>query len=150
MKPSRFSEEQIIYGVRQGESSTLIGNPCRQRGVSDVSFDSWRKKYVRLGISELCRLRQVEGKRPDSTGRCRPARCRELTAWFHRRFRSVACGLSVNVILLRLLVLAEPREGSTFLRLRIRDLAHAQFPFWYMQIRVMLRREGWLINRKRV
>jgi transposase InsO family protein len=34
--------------------------------------------------------------------------------------------------------------------LRIRDLAHARPRFGYLRIWVLLRREGWLINRKRV
>lgn len=36
------------------------------------------------------------------------------------------------------------------LRLRIRDLAHARPRFGYMRIWVLLRREGWLVNRNRV
>ena len=36
------------------------------------------------------------------------------------------------------------------LRLRIRDLAHARPRFGYLRIWVLPRREGWLINRKRV
>ncbi|GJL61323.1 MAG: hypothetical protein NPIRA03_41800 [Nitrospirales bacterium] len=36
------------------------------------------------------------------------------------------------------------------LRLRIRDLAHARPRFGFLRILVLLRREGWLVNRKRV
>lgn len=36
------------------------------------------------------------------------------------------------------------------LRLRIRDFAHARPRFGYQRIWVVLRREGWLVNRKRV
>jgi putative transposase len=36
------------------------------------------------------------------------------------------------------------------LRLRIRDLAHARPRFGYLRIWVLLRREGWAVNRKRV
>ena len=36
------------------------------------------------------------------------------------------------------------------MRLRIRDLAHARPRFGYQRIWVLLRREGWLVNRKRV
>jgi putative transposase len=39
-------------------------------------------------------------------------------------------------------------KDQTALRLRIRDLAHARFG--YLRIWVLLRREGWLVNRKRV
>jgi putative transposase len=34
--------------------------------------------------------------------------------------------------------------------LRIRDIAHARPRFGYQRITVMLRREGWPVNRKRV
>jgi len=34
--------------------------------------------------------------------------------------------------------------------MRIRDLAHARPRFGYLRIWVLLRREGWLVNRKRV
>lgn len=36
------------------------------------------------------------------------------------------------------------------LRLRIRDFAHARPRFGFLGIWVLLRREGWLVNRKRV
>lgn len=41
-------------------------------------------------------------------------------------------------------------KDQAALRLRMRDLAHARPRFGYMRIWVLLRREGWLINRKRV
>ena len=60
MKRSRFSEEQIVYAIRQVESGTPIGDLCRQVGVSEATFYTWKKQYAHLGISELRRLRQVE------------------------------------------------------------------------------------------
>src|SRR5512146_1619944 len=62
MKRSRFSEEQIVYAIRQAESGTPIGDLCRQLGVSEATFYAWKKKYAHLGVSELRRLRQVEGE----------------------------------------------------------------------------------------
>lgn len=41
-------------------------------------------------------------------------------------------------------------KDQTALRPRIRDLAHARPRFGYLRIWVLLRREGWLVNRKRV
>lgn len=41
-------------------------------------------------------------------------------------------------------------KDQAALRLRIRDLAHARPRFGYLRIWVLLRREGWLVNRKRV
>lgn len=60
MKRSRFSEGQIIYGIRQAESGTPVGDLCRQLGVSEATFYTWKKKYAHLSVSELRRLRQVE------------------------------------------------------------------------------------------
>jgi putative transposase len=41
-------------------------------------------------------------------------------------------------------------RDQSALALRIRDIAHARPRFGYQRITVMLRREGWLVNRKRV
>jgi len=60
MKESRFSEEQIAYALRQVESGTPVGDVCRQVGVSEATFYTWRKKFAHLGVSELRRMRQLE------------------------------------------------------------------------------------------
>jgi putative transposase len=44
---------------------------------------------------------------------------------------------------------SQARDQSA-LRLRIREIAHARPRFGYRRIHVMLRREGWTVNRKRV
>jgi putative transposase len=41
-------------------------------------------------------------------------------------------------------------RDQSALRLRIREIAHARPRFGYQRIQVMLRREGWPVNRKRV
>ena len=60
MKRSKFSEEQIVYAIRQAEAGTPVGDLCRQLGGSDATFYGWKKKYAHLGASELHRLRQLE------------------------------------------------------------------------------------------
>ena len=60
MKRSKFSEEQVAYARRQAESGTPVGDVCRQLGVSEATFYTWKKKYAHLGVSELRRLRQLE------------------------------------------------------------------------------------------
>jgi len=60
MKRSKFSEEQIVYAIRQVDAGTPGGDLCRQLGVSDATFYAWKKKYAHLGVSELRRLRQLE------------------------------------------------------------------------------------------
>ena len=60
MKRSKFSEEQVIYALRQSEAGTSVSDVCRQLGVSEATFYAWKKKYAHLGVSELRRLRQLE------------------------------------------------------------------------------------------
>ncbi len=62
----------------------------------------------------------------------------------------LCAGLSVGPVQSRRLVSTKPREGSSALQIRIRDLAHARPRFGYLRIWVLLRREGWRVNRKRV
>jgi putative transposase len=35
-----------------------VGDVCRQLGVAEQTFYYWKKKYARLGVSELRRLRK--------------------------------------------------------------------------------------------
>ena len=60
MKRSTFSEEQVVYAIRQADAGTPVEDLCRQLGVSDATFYAWKKKDAHLGVSELRRLRQLE------------------------------------------------------------------------------------------
>ncbi len=60
MKKSRFSEEQIAYALRLADSGTPVVDVCRQIGISEATFYTWKKKYGELGVSELRKLRQLE------------------------------------------------------------------------------------------
>jgi putative transposase len=37
-----------------------VAEVCRKMGISEQTFFRWKKKYGGLGVSELCRLRQLE------------------------------------------------------------------------------------------
>ena len=60
MKKARFSEEQIINILKEGEAGGKVSELCRRHGISDATFYTWRKKYGGLEISEMRRLRQLE------------------------------------------------------------------------------------------
>ena len=53
MKKSRFSEEQIAYALRLAESGTPVVDVCRQIGVSEATYYTWKKKYADLGSTIL-------------------------------------------------------------------------------------------------
>jgi putative transposase len=59
MKRSRFTEEQILYALRQVEGGTAAADVCRQLGCSEASFYLWKKRYGNLGLTEIKELRQL-------------------------------------------------------------------------------------------
>ncbi len=59
-KRSRFTEEQIAYALRLAESGTPVVDVCRQIGVSEATYYTWKKKFGDLGVTELRRLKILE------------------------------------------------------------------------------------------
>ena len=60
MTKKTFSEEQIVYALRQAEGGIPVVEVCRKLGVTEQTFYRWKRRFAGLGISELRRLRQVE------------------------------------------------------------------------------------------
>ena len=60
MKRSKFTEEQVAYALREVESGRPPAEVCRQLGVSEATFYTWKKRYAHLGVSERRRLRSLE------------------------------------------------------------------------------------------
>ena len=60
MKGKRYTDEQITFALRQAEGGTPVADVCRQMGVSEASFYLWKKKYGKLGLTEL---RDAAGRR---------------------------------------------------------------------------------------
>ena len=60
MKKSKFTEEQVVYALKQAEAGVPIKELCRKYGVSDATFYTWRKKYGGLVAEEMRRLKQLE------------------------------------------------------------------------------------------
>jgi putative transposase len=81
----------------------------------------------------------------------KPARRRVLAGWMKERFQVAtvrACRLAgfSRAGFYR----KSTAKDQSALRLRIREIAHARPRFGYQRIHVMLRREGWPVNKKRV
>lgn len=59
MKGKRYSEEQIVYALKQAESGVKVSELIRTMGISEQTYYRWKKQYAGLGVSELRELRQL-------------------------------------------------------------------------------------------
>lgn len=59
MKRSKFTEEQILFALKQADVGQPVGDVCRQMGVSEATFYVWKKRYGNLGLLEVRELRQL-------------------------------------------------------------------------------------------
>lgn len=60
MKTKRYSTEQIIGILKEGESGMAVKELCRKYGISDATIYNWKSKYGNLSVSEAQRLKELE------------------------------------------------------------------------------------------
>lgn len=52
MRPSRFSEDQIVQALRQVKAGTPAVQVCRKLGITETTFYRWRSKHQGTAMNE--------------------------------------------------------------------------------------------------
>jgi len=60
MKKSLFSETKIVSTLNRNESGEKVKDLCRELGISEATFYTWKAKYGGLNVSELKRIKELE------------------------------------------------------------------------------------------
>ncbi|MBY3171636.1 IS3-like element ISRle4 family transposase [Rhizobium laguerreae] len=170
MKRNRFTDEQIIGILKEHEAGTPVSELCRKHGVSDASIYKWKAEFGGMEVSEAKRLKTLEDENTklkrlladamldnaalkDLFGKevVTPAAKRKAVAHLmshHEMSERRACKA---IGFCRMTVRYETRRDNDHeLRERMKALAHERRRFGYRRIHVLLRREGHLVNHKRL
>jgi putative transposase len=59
MSKKRYSQEQVVYALKQLEGGAKGREVCRQMGVGEATLYSWKKKYAGMDVGEVRELRQL-------------------------------------------------------------------------------------------
>jgi putative transposase len=144
MRKSRFSEQQIAIILKQVDDGLGVDDVCRKAGVAQQTCYRWRKKYGGLMPSEVKRLKQLEEE--------------------NRRLKEMVADLSPDKAILQDVLskkAAPPVAGrpqtahqgdlgdTGAVRVSTGRQANGTFAV-RRRIHVLLQREGWEVNVKRV
>ncbi|MCL9998660.1 MAG: IS3 family transposase [Erythrobacter sp.] len=170
MKASKFTDAQKAFVIKQGEEGTPVAEVCRKAGISQATYFNWKKKYAGLLPSEMRRLRELEDENSrlkkivadltldremlqDVIKRkpLRPDRKRELVDgmlldWgvsIRRACRVLPFDTSSYHYQSR-------RTDPAFLKKRIKEICETHVRYGYRRVYHILRREGWVVNAKKV
>ncbi len=62
MKKSKYSEEQVVRILREVEAGAKVAETIRKYGISEPTYYVWKSKYAGMDVSQLRRLRDLEGE----------------------------------------------------------------------------------------
>lgn len=62
MKKTKITESQIVGILAQQEKGQKVSDVCREHGISQATFYNWQKKYGRMSVSELRRMKEMEAE----------------------------------------------------------------------------------------
>ena len=170
MKASKFSEAQIAFVLKQAEDGSAVAEVCRKAGISEATYLQLAEEVCgadALGDEATApargRERQAEAdrRRPvlgqGHASGCalkkalRPGRKRELVDKVRSDWKvSIRRACSTLRIDRALYVYKSKRGDQAALKHRIKDICETRVRYGYRRVHVLLQRDGWAVNVKRV
>ena len=169
MRQSRFTEAQIIGMIKEQEAGMPTADVCRKHGLSPSTFYKYKSKYGGMEVSDVAKMRVLEDENAKLK---RPARRydagqrrlegfagKELTTSTDRRNTALRAMRDHDISQRRAcrLVGVDPKTvrrdrppDNPKIREEMKKIAHKRRRFGYRRIGVMLEREGYVMNHKKL
>ena len=169
MRQSRFTEAQIIGMIKEQEAGQPTADVCRKHGLSPSTFYKYKSKYGGMEISDVAKMRvprRRECQAQAATGRYDAGQRRlegfagkELTTSTDRRNTALKAMRDHDISQRRAcrLVGVDPKTvrrdrppDNPKIREEMKKIANKRRRFGYRPIGVMLEREGYVMNHKKL
>ena len=59
MRPSKFTEPQIMQALQEVKDGTSAVEVCRSLGITQTTFYRWRNKYDGVALGEMREVRKL-------------------------------------------------------------------------------------------
>src|SRR4026207_1956752 len=107
MKQSKFTDEQILAIVKEGEAGRKVADLCRTHGITEQTYYRWKAKYGGMELSGMEGVEKGGGReRPagEGGGGPRESRGRNRVEDENRRLKQIVAEQTLDIQALKAVV----------------------------------------------